>query len=52
MGRKKLNRTKEELDELNRTRRMRYYWKHRTKERQSALNRYYKRKKNYQEYTK
>ena len=44
MGRKKLNRTKEELNELNRKRRMRYYWKHKRKERKSALERYYQRK--------
>jgi ribosomal protein L37E len=44
MGRKKLNRTKEELSEMNRTRRMRSYWKNKKKEQQSALRRYYAKK--------
>lgn len=44
MGRKKLNRTKEELSEMNRIRRMRSYWKNQRKEQQKALERYYERK--------
>lgn len=42
MGRKKLNRTKEELDELNRIRLKRYYEKHRDEVKQRNLKRYYK----------
>lgn len=44
MGRKKLNRTKDELDKQNRIRRMRYYLKHRDIEKQKALQRYYSKK--------
>ena len=42
MGRKKLNRTKKELNELNNIRRMRYYYKHRDEEQQKAKERYKK----------
>lgn len=42
MGRKKLNRTKEELDELNRNRLKRYYERHRDIVKQRNLERYYK----------
>jgi uncharacterized membrane protein (DUF106 family) len=42
MGRKKLNRTKEEWNELNRTYRMRSYWKHVARERRNARERYHK----------
>jgi len=45
MGRKKINRTKEELDERNRKHRISSYWKHVVKERASALRRYYEKKK-------
>lgn len=48
MGRKKLNRTKEELDELNRKYRMRSYWKHVDEERRKARERYHKNKRNLQ----
>ena len=40
MGRKKLNRTKQELNELNNKRRMRYYYKHRDDEIRKAKERY------------
>ena len=44
MGRKKLHRTKEELDEMNRIRRMDYYNKHKEEENEKSLNRYYNKK--------
>jgi len=44
MGRKKLNRTKNEFDELNRIRLRKYYNKHRNKIKQKNLKRYYERK--------
>ena len=48
MGRKKLNRTKEELNELNRKYRMRSYWKNVDKERFKAKQRYLKNKRHIQ----
>lgn len=45
MGRKKLNRTKEELDEMNRIRRNRYYENHKEEENKKNLKRYYDNKK-------
>ena len=45
MGRKALHRTKEELNEQSRIRRMRSYWKHAGKERAASLKRYYDKKK-------
>jgi hypothetical protein len=42
MGRKKLNRTEEEWNELNRKYRMRSYWKHADQERRKARERYHK----------
>lgn len=45
MGRKKLNRTKEELDEMNRIRRKRHYENHKEEERDKSLQRYYDKKK-------
>jgi hypothetical protein len=42
MGRKKLNRTKEELDELNRIRLRRYYSKHCEEVKRKNIERYYK----------
>ena len=44
MGRKKLNKTKEELNEMNRIRRNRYYEKHKEEEKEKSLDRYYKSK--------
>ena len=43
MGRKKINRTKEELNERNRKYRMQFYWKHVKEERKKSLERYYER---------
>ena len=48
MGRKKLNRTKQELNEINRKYRMRSYWKHVDKERDKAKKRYWKNKRTLQ----
>ena len=45
MGRKKLNRTKEKLDEMNKIRRNRYYNNHKKEERKKSLNQYYENKK-------
>lgn len=45
MGRKRLNRTKEELDEMNRIRRNRYYDNHSNEEKKKSLDRYYKKKR-------
>jgi hypothetical protein len=44
MGRKKLNRTKEELDELNRIRLRRYYERHKDEVKQRNLKRYFESK--------
>lgn len=44
MGRKKLNRTDDEIREQWRARRMRYYNRHKRLERKRALDRYYKNK--------
>ena len=44
MGRKHVIRTKEEINERNNTKRMRYYWRHAKQERERALERYYQRK--------
>ena len=41
MGRKKLNRTKEELNELNRIRLRRYYENHKDEVKQRNLKRYF-----------
>ena len=41
MGRKRLNRTKEELDELNRKRLRKFYEKHKDEIRRKNLKRYY-----------
>ncbi len=45
MGRKKLNKTKEELDEMNRIRRNRYYENHKEEESKKNLKRYHSKKK-------
>lgn len=44
MGRHQLNRTKEELDEMNRIRRNRHYKNHQEEEKKKSLKRYYKKK--------
>ena len=49
MGRKKLNRTEEEWNELNRKYRMRSYWKHVTTERRKAREHYHKNKRHIQD---
>jgi len=49
MGRKKLNKTKEERNELNRKYRMRSYWKHADEERRKARKRYHENKRNIQD---
>lgn len=46
MGRKKLHRTKSEIRQQWRIRRMRYYNKHKLKVRKQNLERYYKNKGN------
>ena len=46
MGRKQLNRSKEELDEMNRIRRNRHYENHKKEERIKSLDRYHKRRLN------
>lgn len=46
MGRKKLYRTVDELNELNRIRRMRHYWKHIKSEQKKARERYHENKRN------
>lgn len=45
MGRKKLHRTKEELDEMNRIRRNRHYENHQEDEKEKSLQRYHDNKK-------
>lgn len=45
MGRKKLHRTKEELDKMNQIRRNRHYENHREEEKEKSLKRYYDDKK-------
>ena len=45
MGRKKLNRTKEELDKMNQERRNRFYENHKEEEKKKSLKRYYDKKK-------
>jgi len=45
MGRKKLNRTKEELNEMNKKRRSRHYYNHQEEEQKKSLQRYYDNKK-------
>jgi hypothetical protein len=44
MGRKHVIRTKEEINERNNAKRMRYYWRNAKQERDRALERYYRRK--------
>ena len=46
MGRKRLNRSKEELDKMNRIRRNRYYENHKNEEQKKSLERYHKRRLN------
>ena len=45
MGRKKLHRTKEELDKMNRIRRNKSYEKNKDEEKKKSLKRYYDKKK-------
>ena len=45
MGRKKLHRTKEELNEMNRNRRNRHYYNHQEEEKEKSLKRYHDNKK-------
>ena len=45
MGRKKLNRTEEELQEQKRIRDARYYAKHRDKIKKERMRKYWKKKK-------
>jgi len=45
MGRKKLNRTKEELAKMNQERRNRFYENHKEEERKKSLKRYYDKKR-------